>query len=461
MLPIELFTPEEQAQIPAFKEKWRKIALSTERVDHAQAEAAIRAVYKLQRQRPPQIVFCDSPLSAASNFVGRVIVPLHPAFPEIPAPPEADEPSQAKSFPATGTFVKSMLYALRFMRKSQAMQKNPLSRLTKNKATFQNAHSHLTKKIEYQVAQQRATPVDLIGSIFSQIPEMDRADFQPIDAQNLVQPHTVVSRSEKSFSKIMDWYERLSSKFILFFLKRTFINQALTEVCDTRWSAIDRLLQIRILETLQERMQLVYSLPQAASGSAGAILDFCNTVIAPPRHPKYWHTLQNVYKQCGWIFIAEGVCYICDRPTTLKLDDEYRPHAEGEAAIEYSDGTKIYAYHGINMPEQYGQTLPAQWQAQWLLTETNAEIRRALIQGIGYDRLCQDLDAIELDSWAEYTLLKVKESIDVEDLHLLKMTCPSTGHIHAMRVPPDITSARDAIKWMNWDTDPQDFSVQT
>ncbi|WP_277883476.1 hypothetical protein [Nostoc sp. FACHB-110] len=41
------------------------------------------------------------------------------------------------------------------------------------------------------------------------------------------------------------------------------------------------------------------------------------------------------------------------------------------------------------------------------------------------------------------------------------MTCPSTGRIHTLRVPPKIISARVAIRWINWDIDPEDFSVQT
>jgi len=33
--------------------------------------------------------------------------------------------------------------------------------------------------------------------------------------------------------------------------------------------------------------------------------------------------------------------------------------------------------------------------------EQNTEIRRVLIQGIGYDRICQELEATELDNWRE------------------------------------------------------------
>jgi len=84
-----------------------------------------------------------------------------------------------------------------------------------------------------------------------------------------------------------------------------------------------------------------------------------------------------------------------------------------------------------------------------------------LIQGIGYARICQELQATELDTWQEYTLLKIDSNVDVEDIYLLKMICPSTGYIHALRVPPDVESAREAITWVNWGIDPEEFSVQT
>lgn len=53
------------------------------------------------------------------------------------------------------------------------------------------------------------------------------------------------------------------------------------------------------------------------------------------------------------------------------------------------------------------------------------------------------------------------DNMDREPFYLLKMTCPSTEFIHALRVPPDMRSAREAIRWANWGIDPQEFSVQT
>ncbi|MBN3989652.1 MAG: hypothetical protein HWQ36_03640 [Nostoc sp. NMS2] len=44
---------------------------------------------------------------------------------------------------------------------------------------------------------------------------------------------------------------------------------------------------------------------------------------------------------------------------------------------------------------------------------------------------------------------------------LLKMTCSSTAFIHALRVPPNMNSAHEAIRWVNWGVAPEAFGVQT
>ena len=176
---------------------------------------------------------------------------------------------------------------------------------------------------------------------------------------------------------------------------------------------------------------------------------------------------QQLFEECGWIFPFEKICIICDRPLHIRFDSANELHAEGEPAIAFADGYSLYFHHGVKLPEKYGKVHPDLWQAEWLLSESNAELRRVLIERIGYDRICQQLLAVELDGWQEYTLLKI-DNADVEPIYLLKMTCPSTRFIHALRVPPDVRSssrasltAKEAIRWVNWDIDSEEFSVQT
>ena len=133
---------------------------------------------------------------------------------------------------------------------------------------------------------------------------------------------------------------------------------------------------------------------------------------------------------------------------------------------------KLQSIHflGVYLPRRYWTKL-SEWKAEWLRDEINAELRRRLIQQIGYERICQELAAIRLDTWREYTLLKIdgiERSYDwrrgrniQEPMVLLKMTCPSTGHIHVLRVPPEMTSAEAAITWVNHGIHPDKFIIQT
>lgn len=197
--------------------------------------------------------------------------------------------------------------------------------------------------------------------------------------------------------------------------------------------------QLQLEERLWQPLQDCISLESWTDG--GYWFDFCTSVLNCAPVTSKWLAFKSLVEQCGWILPYEKICLVCDRPIQLSFDNEARLHAEGEAAIQFADRFSVYAYYGVRLPEQYGKIHPYQWRSQWLLEEYNAELRRVLIQGIGYERICQELQATELDSWAEYTLLKIDADVDEEPILLLKMICPSTGFIHVSRVPPDVESA--------------------
>jgi len=136
-------------------------------------------------------------------------------------------------------------------------------------------------------------------------------------------------------------------------------------------------------------------------------------------------------------------------------------------------------WNEVRLERKYWQP-PEKWSAHWLLEEANAEVRRLLIQMIGYERICRELDTICLDNWREYSLLKIvmppaenqedmytfmlEENLENEkqdpDIYLLKMICPSTGYIHMIRVPPEMTSCREAVQWINWGIDAEEFAIE-
>lgn len=350
---IEKLTPEQEALVPVYREKWRKIALSTERIDRDKATEVIGNLYSSIDKEKPKIIFYESPCSALYS-----------------------------------TEVNQIHYSLR---------------------------SELGRQ---------ATP---IGSLWDQI----RNQF----SENVWNQLSEDINDQLELKVGIELQDKLNSQL---------------------WN---ELVEVIGFETIGELFGK--SLNPEQWMPCGSLYDFCISVFSCFHNSEAWEMYQSFVKNCGWIFPFSKLCIVCDRPHTLKFDSNEQLHAEGEPAIQFADGYSLYSHHGITLPEKYGKVYPHQWQSEWLLTEDNAELRRVLIQGIGYDRICQELQAIEIDSWQEYTLLKTDADADVEPIHLLKMTCPSTGHIYALRVPPTMQSARDAIRWVNWDIDPEAFAVQT
>jgi leucine-rich repeat protein SHOC2 len=125
-----------------------------------------------------------------------------------------------------------------------------------------------------------------------------------------------------------------------------------------------------------------------------------------------------------------------------------------------------------------GVVLPRQYWTKF--SEWKAEIRRTLIEHVGYKKICDELQASAISSWKEYTLLKIddlerafrpiihpywgtefEEELYIEPMVLLKMTCPSTQHIHVLRVPPEMISAEEAITWVNHGIHPDEITLAT
>lgn len=101
-------------------------------------------------------------------------------------------------------------------------------------------------------------------------------------------------------------------------------------------------------------------------------------------------------------------------------------------------------------------------KSAWILREGNAEIRRVIIEKLGWTKILSDLGGRIIDKWDCYELyqIKPKDSIIRESFHLLKMKCASTDSDYVHCVPPSTKTAWDAIKWMNKGIEPEQFKVQ-
>ncbi|MEH1970354.1 MAG: DUF6745 domain-containing protein [Nostoc sp.] len=268
---IEKLTPEQEALIPVYRDKWRAIALSTERINREKATEAVKAAYVTIGFEEPEIIFCDSP------YVGIKIV----------------------------------------------IQKQLKHRL--NTEFYKQLYKFKNELIS-QVARQPESQI-MAQLLIDVLPDLNiLEDILKVELKTQLQ----LTRNFRS-----PWFKA----------------QLYSSGCS--W------------------------------------IDFYISVLNCSYNQIKWQALQSLLGYCSWILPYEKICIVCDRPLHLRFDNQNRLHAEGEPAIEFIDGYSLYSYHGVTLPEKYGKIHPQQWQAEWLLSEENAELRRILIQGIGYARICE------------------------------------------------------------------------
>jgi hypothetical protein len=65
----------------------------------------------------------------------------------------------------------------------------------------------------------------------------------------------------------------------------------------------------------------------------------------------------------------------------------------------------------------------------------------------------------DLDAGGERQLIYVPFDDD-EPFMVLKVTCPSTGHIHILRVPPYQTSCHQTAAWIAGFDNPNDYNPE-
>lgn len=103
---------------------------------------------------------------------------------------------------------------------------------------------------------------------------------------------------------------------------------------------------------------------------------------------------------------------------------------------------------------------PEKLSAKKILAETNAEVRRVMIERMGYLEFALDAGAKELDRDTDpggpRRLLRIELEGD-EPLVGLACACPSTGRQYLLRVPPDIKSCHQAAAWMAGFDDPKKY----
>ncbi len=420
--------------------KWWQIGISTQRIQFSQQESKIRNLYKILGYQPPKIIFCDNPYIAWENIIdlGWQDIETH----------------------KMGELIKFLKIQL----------KNPSKGMLKDLVC--RCNNLLKKPLESQLG------IPLSGKLVTRL-------RQQINQEKVNSFHHEmgISKSTNLGKKFhLSWQDGINSTVLQIEtqLNSHVLINILNKIAEiTDHQKIEKALK-KITLSLQkhESSQLLNSLGNLFAKSLfsrfclkpellavmACEIDYYDSVVNCVESPREWKLWQGIISNTGWFFPYENFCFVSNHPIKYNFNQEYYLHGEGKKAIEFADGNGFYANQGVVIPPEYGKLNPDNWQCKWILTERNAEIRRILIEALGYERMALELEAEEIDSWQEYTLLrfnKIIDEMDEQPILLLKMICPSTFHTHVLRVPPYFTSAKEAIKWINWGISPEEIIMAT
>jgi len=344
---IDKLTPEQEALIPVYQEKWRSIALSTEPIDRQKATEAVKKAYALIGLSEPEILFYDSPYGLGSDR--QLVIHEDRIYGNLYKPKRIfKEDFTSHLLSSLTTWADKILSQLRSKLEDKML-------------------GELVYSLEYE----------LYNIIYPTMEQVWHQLWDELESQN---EHLNTLYDELLSAQLDTLTPNEQDDTLLNHLSNELDNLSQQEY------------QLQIIFGNDDIFIHSYDLISYASLS-----EFCINVLNLQDKHIEGEVLQEIAKNCSCIFPFEKLAIVCDRPRILCFDNQQRLHAEGQPAIQFADGYSIYAYHGVRLPEKYGTLHPHQWQASWLLEEDNVELRRVLIQGIGYDRIAQELGSTELD----------------------------------------------------------------
>jgi hypothetical protein len=155
-----------------------------------------------------------------------------------------------------------------------------------------------------------------------------------------------------------------------------------------------------------------------------------------------------VLESCGWWWPCENVCVVAERPTAVANLRRGQLHCDHGPVIRFRDGFSLWYLHDVPVPWWLVELPEGEIDPRWLVTISNADVRREFIRKIGIDRVCYSLKAQCVDQYGNYELLL----LDLGDRRrrpYLKMLNPSIGTWHVEGVAPSCTTVLEALAWRN------------
>lgn len=160
--------------------------------------------------------------------------------------------------------------------------------------------------------------------------------------------------------------------------------------------------------------------------------------------------LATVARHSGWWWAGSRYAILTERPTRVARDNVGRLHRGEGPALEYPDGYALWAWRGMPIPTDLAAQLPT-LTADRIGAESNAELRRVMLEHFGYDRYLREAGAQARHKDETGTLWHLPLAGD-EPLVMVEVVNATpepdgTSRIYWLRVPPTVRTAREGVAW--------------
>ena len=155
-------------------------------------------------------------------------------------------------------------------------------------------------------------------------------------------------------------------------------------------------------------------------------------------------------RHAHWWFECDGIVFVSERPSVLTVDAQGRLHNEQGPALDYGDGFRVCAIHGVRV-EAEAVLHPEHITLRRIETESNIEVRRVLTMLYGPARYLKDSGATleHQDERGKLWRKKRTEDADLVMVEVVNSTPEPDGSLRSylLRVPPGMRTASEAVAW--------------
>ena len=391
MKKIERLTPEQEAELPRFRQRYLDIACGGGRIDCASLKTALADAYALIGKPAPALFIFDSP--AACMLALKIF-----AMPET-----AQLQSQLQS--QLGSQLQSQLQSQLGSQLQSQLQSQLGSQL----------RSQLWSQLGSQLGSQ----------LWSQLGSQLRSQL-----------------GSQLWSQLQS---QLWSQ-----LRTQLQSQLGSQLQSQLWSQLWSQLQSQLGSQLQSQLgsQKIYN-PNYLWGShdlywlAWGRFAANIGVDLKPETQHMLDIMERISMQCEWWWPYENMVIVSERPSRVRWDDESRLHCENGPAIEYADGYSLSSWHGQPIPGEWVTGRPP--KASEALHWSNMDQRAAACEIVGWANILDELDAKVIDDSGDHVWGRLVE-VDLPDSgreRFLDALC-GTMRRFALPVPPQTKTVDEA-----------------